>query len=120
MRSDFSLNTVAISLTLTIFLVLNKKNEFGPFSYKFFVPMRVGLKRWKMLYRGRLKRKNTIKKPSPFGLIYVAICVTIHTYVFVRESLTGCMASQCYTVRQYSQHASFIPIVGVGKRCAYY
>ena len=44
MHSDFSLKTVAISLTLTIFLVPNKKNEFGPFSYKFVVPIRVGLK----------------------------------------------------------------------------
>ena len=39
MRSDFSLKTVAISLTLTNFLVPNKKNGFSPFSYKFFVPI---------------------------------------------------------------------------------
>ena len=38
----FFLKTVAISLTLTIFLVPNKKNGFGQFSYKFFVPVRVG------------------------------------------------------------------------------
>ena len=35
--------TVAISLTLTKFLVPNKKNGFSPFSYKFFVPVRIGL-----------------------------------------------------------------------------
>ena len=28
---------------MTKFLVPNKKNEVGPFSYKFFVPIRVGL-----------------------------------------------------------------------------
>ena len=38
----FFLKTVAIRLTLTIFLAPNKKNVFGPFSYKFFVPIRVG------------------------------------------------------------------------------
>ena len=36
--------TVAIRLTLTIFLVPKKTNEFGPFSFKFFVPIRVGLR----------------------------------------------------------------------------
>ena len=53
MRSDISVKTVAISLTLTKFLVPNKKKGFGPFSYKFFVPIRVGLIHLKLLARVR-------------------------------------------------------------------
>ena len=40
MHSDFSFKPVAIRLTLTIFLVPPQQNGFGPFSFKFFVPIR--------------------------------------------------------------------------------
>ena len=61
MRSDFSLKTVVIRLTPTMFLVPKQTNGFGPFSFKFFVPMRVGLStRYKLsMEMSRLTRDGT-------------------------------------------------------------